>query len=334
MSYSLSHAFKQTLTVAALGVFILAISGCSGSSSMTPSAASGGTGAPSGVQHAAAYTYKTLDDSDDPGFNELLGVNNLGKIGGYYGSGTPADPSVGYIIRKYGNSHYRTILYPGAVNTRVTALDNHNDVAGSYDTKVGTFGFILTVDGIWLSYKDPHTHGATNVTELLGLSDSSLAVGYYIDSNNVKHAFELIQPSGQFHGIVPPGSTSAVATAINGKGDIVGYFTKSDGSIESFLLKGGSYTEFAYKGSSNMTEATSINWEDEIAGAYADSSGTIHGFVLDNLLGTPEWVAPVDDPNANGTTIVTGIQNHHDLVGYYVDGGGNTNGFLAMPTGK
>lgn len=334
MSYSFLHGYKQALNAALLGAFVTAIAACSGPSSITPPAASAGTATANGVHPPSPYTFKTLDDPDNPEFNELLGINNLGKIGGYYGSGSRSDPSVGYIVRKYGNSHYRTIVYPGAINTRVTALDNHNDVAGSYDTANGTFGFIITADGLYLSYKDPHTHGATNVTELLGLSDSSLGVGYYIDEQNVKHAFELIQPSGQFHGIVPPGSVSAVATGINGKGDIVGYFTKSDGSTESYLLKGGVFTEFSYKGSAKMTQALSINWQDEIAGSYTDSAGKTHGFVLDNLLGTPAWVAPIDDPSANGMTVVTGIQNHHDLVGYYIDGGGNTDGFLAMPTGK
>ena len=78
----------------------------------------------------------------------------------------------------------------------------------------------------------------------------------------------------------------------------------------------------------------SINWQDEIAGTYEDASGGLHGFVLDNLLGTPQWSAPIDDPTADGVTVIEGIQNHHDLVGYYVDAAGHTNGFLAMPSGK
>jgi hypothetical protein len=333
MSHSLLRSCKQALAVLGLGIVVPGIAACSGPSSATPALTSP-SDASSSVRKTSAYNFRKLNNPDDPTFNELLGINNLGKICGYYGSGSRSDPSVGYIIRKYGNSHYRTELYPGAANTVVTAMDNHNDIAGWYTTNVGTFGFIYTANGFWDSYKDPHTHGDTNVTKLLGLSDSSLGVGYYTDTNNVKHAFELIVPTGQFHGIVPPGSVSAVATGINGKGDIVGYFTKSDGSTESFFLKGGVYTEFTYKGSAKMTEALSINWQDEIAGMYTDSAGAVHGFVLDNLLGTPEWVAPIDDPDSGGTSVITGIQNHHDLVGYYVDDGGNTNGFLAMPSGK
>jgi hypothetical protein len=337
MPYSALPSSKQALTAVALAIFIPAMAACSGPTQMSPTVAAipGSSADSSGIRDASAYTFKTLDNPDDPTFNELLGINNLGKICGYYGSGKRSDPSVGYIVRKYGNSHYRTVLYPGAVNTRVTAVNNQNVIAGDYDAvKGGTFGFIETADGIWTSFKDPHTRGTTNVTELLGLSDSGLAVGYYLDANGVKHAFELIPTTGQFHAINPPGAVSTVASAINGKGDIVGYFTKSDGSTESFLLKGGVYTEFSYKYSAKMTEALSVNWEDEIAGMYTDSAGKQHGFVLDDLLGAPQWLAPVDDPNAKNVTVVEGIQNHHALVGYYVDGSGNTNGFLAMPSAR
>jgi len=335
MSYSFLQAGKQALTAAALALFVPIVAGCSGSSPLAPSlSAPAGSAGTSAVSRAGAYSFKTLDNPDDPSFNELLGINNLGKICGYYGSGSKSNPSVGYIVRKYGNSHYKTIMYPGAIDTVVSAVNNQNVIAGWYvsDSPSGTFGFIETADGLWSSYKDPHTKGSTNVTKIVGLSDSGLAVGYYTDSNKVPHAFELIQTTGQFHGIVPPGAVGTVATGINGKGDIVGYFTKGDGSTESFLLKGGVYTEFTYKG--DATLAQSINWQDEIAGDYVDGSGNAHGFVLDNLLGTPQWTAPVDDPNAAGTTVIEGIQNHHYLVGYYVDGAGNTNGFLASPSAK
>jgi hypothetical protein len=318
MPYFFPRVGKQALTLAAYAAFVSLTAACNGPSSTAFSPGPFAAGAPDGVRLAGTYSFKTLDNPDDPSFNELLGINNLGKIAGYYGSGLPSNPSVGYVVRKYGNSHYRRVKYPGAVDTVVSAVDNQNDIAGYYvSTTGGTFGFIKSNKGIWASYKDPHTHGSYNITELLGLSDAGLAV-------------ELIGTTGQFHGIFPPGAVSAVAAGINGKGDIVGYFTKAQGATESFLLKGGVYTEFVYKGAA-ATEARSINWEDEIAGDYVDSAGGVHGFVLDDLLGTPQWTAPIDDPRGEGQTAVMGIENHHHLVGYYTDGAGNTNGFLASP---
>ena len=333
MPHFLLQVGKQALTTAAYAAFVSAIAACSGPSSVAYSPTSfTGANVPNGVHRATAYSFKTLDNPDDPAFNELLAINNLGKVGGYYGNGSKKNPSVGYIVRDFGNSHYRTKHYPGAIDTVVTAVDNLNDIAGYYvsSSTGGTFGFIETVDGIWTSYKQPHTRGSYNITELLGLSDAGIGVGFYADANQHRHAFELIQTTGKFHGISPQGAVNAVATGINGKGDVVGYYNKSNGATESFLLKGGVYTEFAYEGA-EATRARSINWEDEIAGDYVDSSGNTHGFVLDDLLGTPQWTAPVDDPRAAGQTVVAGIENHHHLVGYYVDATGNTDGFLASP---
>lgn len=333
MPHFLLQVGKQALTTAAFAAFVSAIAACSGPSPVAYSPTSfTGANVPSGIRPAAGYSFRTVDNPDDPSFNELLAINNLGKIGGYYGNGSKKNPSVGYVVRKYGNAHYQTKRYPGADDTIVTAVNNQDDIAGYYISIAsgGTFGFIETNAGIWTSYKEPHTRGSYNITELLGLSDAGLGVGFYTDPNLHYHAFELVQTTGQFHTITPPGAISAVATGINGKGDIVGYYTKSNGATESFLLKGGVFTEFAYKGA-EATEAQSINWQDEIAGNYVDSSGNTHGFVLDNLLGTPQWIAPVDDPQAAGQTFVMGIQNHRYLVGYYVDGAGNTDGFLASP---
>jgi hypothetical protein len=333
MPHFLLQVGKQALTTAAYAAFVSAIAACSGPSSVAYSPTSfTGANVPNGIHRATAYSFKTLDNPDDPAFNELLAINNLGKVGGYYGNGSKKNPSVGYIVRDFGNSHYRTKRYPGATDTVVTAVDNLNDIAGYYvsSSTGGTFGFIETVEGIWTSYKQPHTRGSYNITELLGLSDAGIGVGFYADANQHRHAFELIQTTGKFHGISPPGALNAVATGINGKGDVVGYYNKSNGATESFLLKGGVYTEFVYEGA-EATRARSINWEDEIAGDYVDSSGNTHGFVLDDLLGTPQWTAPVDDPRAAGQTVVAGIENHHHLVGYYVDATGKTDGFLASP---
>ncbi len=44
--------------------------------------------------------FTTLDDQADPTFNQLLGINDEGKIAGYFGSGTPptVHPNKGYTL--------------------------------------------------------------------------------------------------------------------------------------------------------------------------------------------------------------------------------------------
>ena len=57
------------------------------------------------------------------------------------------------------------------------------------------------------------------------------------------------------------------------------------------------------------------------------SSAVMHGFT---------WTAkhgftPVDDPHGIGTTTINGVNDKGQLVGFYVDSAGNTDGLLATP---
>ena len=53
----------------------------------------------------------------------------------------------------------------------------------------------------------------------------------------------------------------------------------------------------------------------------------MHGFTW-----TPRHgFTTVDDPHGVGTTTINGVNDFGQLVGFYVDGNGNTDGFLATP---
>jgi len=211
-------------------------------------------------------------------------------------------------------------------------VDNTKAIAGWYVNSEGwIFGCILQ-SGVWTSYKDPELRkGTSNITELLGINDAGLAVGFYQDDHGISHGFELNETTGKFHGLTPPGGINVEATGINGKGDIVGFMTIASGITESFLLKGGSYTIFSYSGALS-TEALAINWQDQIVGStvLAGSKSITHGFILTDPLQQPTW-QEIDEPKADGTTVVASIENHDYMVGYYIDGSGLTNGFVATP---
>jgi Cu/Zn superoxide dismutase len=56
----------------------------------------------------------------------------------------------------------------------------------------------------------------------------------------------------------------------------------------------------------------------------------MHGFTW-----TPDrGFSSVDDPNGVGTTTINGVNDRGDLVGFYVDANGNTDGFLGTPVRK
>jgi hypothetical protein len=67
---------------------------------------------------------------------------------------------------------------------------------------------------------------------------------------------------------------------------------------------------------------------DEVVGTYTVGSGSsavTHGFTWKPGKG----FTTVDDPHGIGTTTINGVNNAGDLVGFYVDAAGNTDGFLA-----
>ena len=57
----------------------------------------------------------------------------------------------------------------------------------------------------------------------------------------------------------------------------------------------------------------------------------MHGFVLTNPMGPHSHWQSIDDPNGVGSTLVNGINAAGDLVGFYTDAAGNTDGMLATP---
>ncbi len=65
-------------------------------------------------------------------------------------------------------------------------------------------------------------------------------------------------------------------------------------------------------------------------GVYTDGSGnsaTMHGFTW-----TPgRGFSSVDDPQGRGATTINGVNDRGDLVGFYTDAKGNTDGFEGTP---
>jgi hypothetical protein len=61
-----------------------------------------------------------------------------------------------------------------------------------------------------------------------------------------------------------------------------------------------------------------------VVGAYIDTAGLTHGFIFDD-----GHFQSVDDPEGVGTTIINGINDRREVVGFFVDAAGDTDGFIA-----
>jgi hypothetical protein len=98
-------------------------------------AAFAGSASASARTPAVTYAFRTLDNANGRSFNQLLGINNHGKIAGYYGSGAQGHPNKGYLLAPpYGQSNYRAEDVPNAAQTQVTGLNTTNVTVGFYAT--------------------------------------------------------------------------------------------------------------------------------------------------------------------------------------------------------
>lgn len=305
---------------------------------MTTAAAIGGIAASAAPAHAApvtTYSFSTFDNSNDLTFNQLLGINNNGVIAGYFGSGMAGHPNKGYyLLPGYDQLDYRVENFPGSTQTQVTGLNDGSTQVGFYSqTNTGTdANYAWYSDNGGLSFHAvnvPHAMLSTTtpVTQLLGVNDDKVAVGFYTDSNGNNHGFTYSIRSQQFTFTTIPGVSSLTDTAINNHGLVAGFFTSSNNTVESFLQTHDKVITLAFPGASS-TQAFGLNDANEVVGSYMESSGATHGFTW-----TPQGgFQTVDDPNGVGATTVNGVNDHGDLVGFYTDSAGNTDGMLAMPS--
>ncbi len=278
--------------------------------------------APSARASSKSFSFETLNNPKDPNFNELLGINALGQISGFYGTGYDASPSHGYVLLR--KKRYVREKYPGSSST-VPVEGGRRYTAGFWvDAKSGLTRGYLRAGRQFTNYAHRHARA----TELLGLN-GSFAVGFYTDNLDRNHGFLLNEQTRDVVDLAPPGAVSSVAAGINGKGDVAGFLTTQSGATLGYLLLAGNYKEFSFP-NAVATEALGINWQENVVGSYVDAVGDTHGFVAIDLLDHPQWIS-IDDPEAAGKTVVNGINVHQRLVGYYVDSSGRVNGMLAVP---
>ncbi|HTT90102.1 MAG TPA: hypothetical protein VMF65_11165, partial [Acidimicrobiales bacterium] len=241
-------------------------------------------------------------------------------------------------LPRYGQLDYRVENFPGSTQTQVTGLNNRSaEVGFQSPTDTGTdadYGWYSLDNGRTFTQVDVGlpsgvAPGATPVTQLLGVNDFNVAVGFENDSNGNAHGFTYNIRSNKTEFTNIAGATSVTDAAINDLSQVAGFFTAASGTVESFLTNGRGITSFAYPGAAS-TEALGVNNHGEVAGVYTTGSGSSaqnFGFTWTQRSG----FTTIDDPNGMGMTTVNGINDQGDLVGFYVDSAGNTDGMLVTP---
>jgi hypothetical protein len=278
---------------------------------------------------SANYTYTTLNNAQDPTFNQLLGINLSGQIAGYFGSGATGHPNKGYtLISPYGQANYVNENFPGSVQTQVTGLNNKGITVGFWVDAAGNNNGFYAVNGkTFTTANAPQSGNATpRVDQLLGVNDSGVAVGFFNGPGGSSHAYTYNINTKVYKGYSIAGASSVTATAINNLNDIAGFETQPNGKVVSFLQPpNGKLITLSVPGAT-ATQALGINDGDEVVGDYTVGAQTF-GFAWSPGFG----FQTVNDPNGVGSTTINGVNDRGQLVGFYTDAAGNTDGLLAKP---
>jgi len=271
------------------------------------------------AQEKTSYNFETIKYSGDT-FTQALGINNSRRIAGYHGATVNRGFTLDLSSKTFTNENF-----PDSGQTQVIAINDNSETAGFYiDAAGNTHGF-TNRRGTFLKVDYP----GTPFNQLLGQNDSGQAVGYYstkADGTGPDHAYIYDENGSVFELLKIPGSASAQATGINKSGNACGFFVDSKGVNHGWVLTGGDFDILNVPGSTG-TQALSLNNKGQVVGSYTDSAGNSHGFVYDERT---KAFQPADDPDGVGTTVVNGINDHGDLVGFFGTAPINS-GFVATP---
>jgi probable HAF family extracellular repeat protein len=300
---------------------------------------------PAAQASSLANMYKFVDviNQNDVTFNQELGINNSGVIAGYFGSGAKGHPNKGYTVVNTRlpivQDDFIAENFPNSVQTQVIGINNLGVTVGFWSNQNkaslanNNFGFINAggQGGLFLNINNPMT-GVINgirLNNLLGVNDFNTAVGFYVDAAGNTHGYKYSATRNIFGTNIddPNGVGATTAAAINDFGQVVGFYTDSKKVVHGFLDNNGVFTTIDGPRAAS-TMLTGLNNLHLAVGVEVDKTNKMHGLVCNVTTAT---CATLDDPKGVGTTTLNGINDLGQIVGFYVNGAGNTIGLLANP---
>jgi uncharacterized membrane protein len=180
-----------------------------------------------------------------------LGINDKGTIVGQY---VTANATPGFITGNHGT--FVTINAPSGPNVvNAQGVNNKGLVVGFYvGTDGNQHGFMLNANHVKTSTLTgtaiadpmipnvPGEPGATFVfSQVLGINDKGIAVGYYGDSTQSQHGFLYNTHTGQYTFLDDPseafnnGVEVTQITGITNSGEITGFYSDANGVFHGFV---------------------------------------------------------------------------------------------------
>jgi probable HAF family extracellular repeat protein len=198
---------------------------------------------------------------------------------------------------------------------------------------VAEHGRLVPIDHPEAPTRPPSPDGYAG-TAIVGNNDRGEMVGAYGDSERgVRNVVR--DRRGRFQVIDDPvrGASLTEMVDINNRGDIVGFYYRTDADLAQGLSRGfrldrrGRYQPINVAGA-RWTAPFRSNDRDQIVGFYADANDAIHGFIWDDGV-----IETVDAPGADAT-FLDGINNRGQTVGSYIDADGGYHGLVRDRRGR
>jgi hypothetical protein len=293
----------------------------------------------SGAQPARAttYTFQNIVNSNaaiggDANFNQALGINSAGIIGGYAGDGVLL-PNKGYTVTPPAYTTFTPENFPNSVQTQVVGINGNTPpttVGFFIDANGNNFGFFNQNGAFGPQVMNPNT-GTGTVNQLLGVNNNNVAVGFYTDGNGVNHGYTFTIAGMSFSNPIndPNAGTmtgqGTTTTGINNGGEIAGFYVDAMGNTHGFLDVGGTFmTVDDPNGNGTNTMLLGLNNNGQAVGSFVDVNGETQGLLFNIAADTFQTIS---DPNASATpafnvtgTTVNGINDQGNLVGFYSNG--------------
>lgn len=202
-----------------------------------------------------------------------------------------------------------------------TGINTKGQITGVFGANVYR-SFLRQPDGTIMCFGVPSS-GVIPFTQAQAINRRGQITGFFADSGNATRGF-LREPDGTTIRFDVPDSSSTFPTAINGKGQIAGYYD-SVGSTQGFLREpDGTFITFG-----PVAQATAINQAGDITGYYFGADGTNHGFLRKRNGKFKTFDAPgAGTDNRSGT--FPQAMDGGTITGYYVDANGGFHGFVCQ----
>ena len=237
-----------------------------------------------------------------------MGLKNRGYLGSYEKS-------------------YVNVNYPGSAQTQVTGINNAGVVVGfEVDAAGDNVGFVHQ-GAQWQPAVDPLAPKIAGIVseQFLGVNDRNQVAGFYV--TNVAGAsagFIYNDRTGAFQNVAIANATSVTATDINDEGVISGFYTTAGGQTEGFLDSGGHILGIPGGLGDTDVQVLGVNNTGLAVGSFVHG-GVTEGFIYSLSNGNFDAFTA---QGAVGQTVLNGVNDLNQIVGFYMDATGKTHGLL------